>query len=335
MPPTNLVNLEDVGEDVRHPGPARRGLARRRATATASAWSAATAAARRPWSRSSLACSTPDPGRVTHTGGLRVGLLAQADVLDPTALVRQVVARRRTRPRVGRRPAQPRRRGLAARPGSRGTRPSHPLSGGERRRVALARAARRRPRPARPRRADQPPRRRGRGLAGRLPGAAPRRAGRRSRTTAGSSTRCAPGPGRSSTATCMPTTAATRRTCWRGPSASVARRPTRPAGRTCSARSWPGCVAGRRRGRPSRGSASTRRTPSSRTSRRARDSVEILRFASARLGRTVYDVEDATVVLGGRDLLRRHHLAARPRRPGRRGRRQRCRQEHAAAAARR
>jgi ABC transport system ATP-binding/permease protein len=34
-----------------------------------------------------------------------------------------------------------------------------------------------------------------------------------------------------------------------------------------------------------------------------RDSVEIMRFASARLGKTVYDVEDVTMVLGGRTLL--------------------------------
>ena len=34
-----------------------------------------------------------------------------------------------------------------------------------------------------------------------------------------------------------------------------------------------------------------------------RDSVEILGFASARLGKSVYDVEDASVVLGGRTLL--------------------------------
>ncbi|WP_433467174.1 ABC-F family ATP-binding cassette domain-containing protein [Spirillospora sp. CA-128828] len=36
-----------------------------------------------------------------------------------------------------------------------------------------------------------------------------------------------------------------------------------------------------------------------------RDSVELTRFATARLGKTVYDVEDATVELGGRDLFKR------------------------------
>ncbi|MGN6088001.1 MAG: ABC-F family ATP-binding cassette domain-containing protein [Actinomycetales bacterium] len=37
----------------------------------------------------------------------------------------------------------------------------------------------------------------------------------------------------------------------------------------------------------------------------ARDSVELLRFATQRLGRTVYDIEDATLRVGDRDLLRR------------------------------
>ncbi|MFA1541166.1 ABC-F family ATP-binding cassette domain-containing protein [Actinomadura monticuli] len=36
-----------------------------------------------------------------------------------------------------------------------------------------------------------------------------------------------------------------------------------------------------------------------------RDSVELTRFATARLGKTVYDLEDVTVELGGRELFRR------------------------------
>ena len=75
------------------------------------------------------------------------------------------------------------------------------LSGGERRRVALAAAAGRPLRPAGPGRADQPPRRRGRRLAGRAPAAAPRRRWSWSPTTAGSWTRSASRPGRSATAT--------------------------------------------------------------------------------------------------------------------------------------
>lgn len=37
----------------------------------------------------------------------------------------------------------------------------------------------------------------------------------------------------------------------------------------------------------------------------ARDAVELTRFATARLGKTVYDIEDASVRLGDRDLFRR------------------------------
>jgi ATP-binding cassette subfamily F protein uup len=79
----------------------------------------------------------PDRGRVTHVGGLRVGLLAQGDVLDPSATVRQVVlgdvpehvwaSDARTRGLVG---------ALLAGIALEAT--VGPLSGGERRRVALA-----------------------------------------------------------------------------------------------------------------------------------------------------------------------------------------------------
>ena len=79
-----------------------------------------------------------DSGRVTRTGGLTVGLLAQDDVLDPTHTVRQVV--------VGERPdhvwaGEARIRGAVH--ALLGDVPLDslvgPLSGGERRRVALAR----------------------------------------------------------------------------------------------------------------------------------------------------------------------------------------------------
>jgi len=81
---------------------------------------------------------SPDGGRVTHTSGLRVGFLSQSDDLDPSISVRHAV--------VGARPehawrSDPRTRGLADAllagldlDGLVG-----PLSGGERRRVALAR----------------------------------------------------------------------------------------------------------------------------------------------------------------------------------------------------
>ncbi len=86
----------------------------------------------------------PDAGRVTHAGGLRVGTVAQADVLDPAATIRDLV--------VGAGPTHEWagesgvREVLAGLFGSRAAiddmldRPVGPLSGGERRRVALARA---------------------------------------------------------------------------------------------------------------------------------------------------------------------------------------------------
>jgi len=86
----------------------------------------------------------PDSGRVTHTGGLRVAAVGQADDLDPSATVRALV--------VGHGPAHewaadPRVRDvLEGLFGDRNAldavldRPVGPLSGGERRRVALARA---------------------------------------------------------------------------------------------------------------------------------------------------------------------------------------------------
>ncbi len=86
----------------------------------------------------------PDTGRVTHAGGLRVGVVAQHDDLLPGATVRETV--------VGAGPAHEWaaeagiREVLAGLFGERAAldemldRPVGPLSGGERRRVALARA---------------------------------------------------------------------------------------------------------------------------------------------------------------------------------------------------
>ncbi len=81
---------------------------------------------------------TPDGGRVTHTGGLRVGFLSQEDTLDPRLTVRAAV--------VGERPdhdwrSDPATRGMADAllAGLDLDGQVAPLSGGERRRVALAR----------------------------------------------------------------------------------------------------------------------------------------------------------------------------------------------------
>ncbi|HEX6921103.1 MAG TPA: ABC-F family ATP-binding cassette domain-containing protein [Actinomycetes bacterium] len=91
-----------------------------------------------------VAAEPPDSGRVTHASGLRVGTVGQRDDLDPTATVRDLV--------VGGGPAhhwaaEARvREVLAGLFGDRASlddmldRPVGPLSGGERRRVALARA---------------------------------------------------------------------------------------------------------------------------------------------------------------------------------------------------
>ena len=65
----------------------------------------------------------------------------------------------------------------------------------------------------------------------------------------------------------------------------------------------------------------------------ARDRAELLRFASARLGKSVLDVEDVSLTLGDRPILQARDLAPRAGRPGRRRRRQRLGQDDAPAAA--
>ena len=79
----------------------------------------------------------PDSGRVTHTGGVTVGVLVQNDVLDPAATVREVVLRDRPE-HVWAGDARVR-SVLAALLGDvELDRVVGPMSGGERRRVALA-----------------------------------------------------------------------------------------------------------------------------------------------------------------------------------------------------
>ncbi|WP_026874813.1 ABC-F family ATP-binding cassette domain-containing protein [Jiangella gansuensis] len=80
----------------------------------------------------------PDSGRVSHAGGLRVARLGQSDELDPSATVGQsVVGDRPTHEWAG----DARIREILAHlvPGMSMDAPIGPLSGGERRRVALAR----------------------------------------------------------------------------------------------------------------------------------------------------------------------------------------------------
>ena len=274
-----------------------------------------------------------DTGRVTHTGGLRVGMLAQHDELDPT----HDRARRR-----GRRPAEhewaadPRVRdvstglfaGLRRSTGS----SRRPLSGGERRRVALAQAARRRPRPAV---LDEPTNHLDVEGVAWLPRTWPaRRDGAR---------RGHPRPvvprrgvhddlGGARRGRCTRTTAAT-------PAYVLAR-----AERTRQA----AATETRRQNLVRKELAWLRRGPPARTSKPQfridaanaliadepppRDGVELLRFATARLGKDVFDVEDATDHRAAdRDAARPPDLAARPGRPDRHRRRQRRRQDVAAA----
>ena len=335
-PAANLVNLEDGRGSRTAPASCSTGCRSASPTATGSASSAATATARRRCSRCSPGCVPPDAGRVTHTGGLRVGLLAQDDRLDrPPG---------RCADRRGRRPARPRlalgRRG----PGAWSTSllgpldldgPVGPLSGGERRRVALAALLVDDPDLLAARRADQPPRRRGRRLAGPAPRGPPRRARRRHPRPLVPRRGRARGPGRSSTAGCTRTTAATRRTCSRRPSGARAADADEARRQNLLRKE----LAWLRRGPPARTSKPKFRIDAANAliadEPPPRDTVELLGSRRPRLGRSVYDVEDATRRARRTAAARRRHLAARPRRPGRHRRRQRRRQDDAAAAARR
>ncbi len=161
----------------------------------------------------------PDTGRIARTRGLQVGYLDQRDELDDSHTVREVVLGGKRRPRVGRRRRRRVRWWRSCWPASRWTASSHGLSGGERRRCSLARLLLGAARPDDPRRADQPPRRRGRGLARRSTCRPVVPPWSWSPTTAGSSTRCAtttwevhPAANGAGSSTC--TTAATRRSCW-------------------------------------------------------------------------------------------------------------------------
>ena len=145
-------------------------------------------------------------------------------------------------------------------------------------------------RPADPRRADQPPRRRGDGLAGRAPGPSSVCAGgghprplvprRRLRTHLGGP------PAANGAGWSTPTTAGTPPSCSPRPSASGRPPPRSRGGRTSPARSWPGCVAVRRRVRRSRSSASMpRRADRGRAAAAGPDGAAEVRHPTARQGR--------------------------------------------------
>ena len=274
----------------------------------------------------------PNAGRSTRSRDAQVGYLPQAEQLTrigPGACVR--------RPAEHEWAADARGARLLAAPAGR-HRPRRQRGAAVRRRAPPGRAGRaaaRHPRPAAARRADQPPGHRGDRLAGRVPDAATARRSSWSPTTGGSSTRCASGPGRSPTARCTPTTAATRRTCWPGPSGpgSAAAQDQRRRNLLRKELAW------LRRGPPARTCKPKFRIDAAeradrRRARRRGTSVELSRLAAApaRQDRRRPDRRHASRS-GDRHAARRRHLAARARRPGRRRRRQRHRQDHAAAAA--
>ena len=117
-----------------------------------------------------------------------------------------------------------------------------------------------------------------------------------------------------------------------GRAAATGRRLRGTSGRTSSARSSPGCAGVRPPARPSRSSASTPPTRSSRTCRRRATGSSCQRFATQRLGKDVIDVEDVDLSARRSGAARARDLAARARRPGRPRRRQRRRQDVGAVA---
>ena len=272
-------------------------------------------------------------------------VLAQADALDPAATRARHGRRSATaRARVGRRRRVRDVLDRAARRHRRTGRGWHgapvgPMSGGERRRVALAALLVADARPADARRADQPPRRRGRRLAGRAPGR-PRRTGaaprRRHPRPVVPRRGLHPAPGRSPTGT----VAGVR-------------------GRLRRVRAGPGRAragGGRHRGAPAEPAAQGDRLAAPRPAgphhqaevpHRRRQRADRRRAAGPRRRRAAavrhHPARQAGRRPGGRHAshagrpgaARPRHLAARARRPDRHRRRQRRRQDHAAAGARR
>ncbi len=97
---------------------------------------------------------------------------------------------------------------------------------------------------------------------------------------------------------------ATPRTCWLGPSATGRRPPARSRRQNLLRKE----LAWLRRGPPARTSKPKFRIDAANAliadEPPLRDQVELARFATSRLGKDVYDVEDVTVALGDRTLMR-------------------------------
>ena len=249
------------------------------------------------------ATRAPDSGRVTHTSGLSVGYLLQSDDFAVDATIRDVIVGGRadhiwaadadTRAVVENLLSEIDLDNAVA-----------DLSGGERRRVALAAVLL----------AghdvlvlDEPTNHLDveviGWLAGHLAASAPRGRWWWSATTAGSSTRSAPAPGRCTTAKSTPTRADTRPTCWRAPNGCDWRRAPRPAGSNLMRKE----LAWLRRGPPARTSKPKFRIQAANdliaNEPEPRDSLALQRFATARLGKDVFDLHRVVLELGGKLLL--------------------------------
>ena len=270
-----------------------------------------------------------DNGRVTHYGGLRVGVLTQHDSLDPAATIRhEVIGDLADHEWAGNAKIRDILTGLFGEldlPGF----PQGldtvigPLSGGERRRIALAKLLI----------AeqdlivlDEPTNHLDvegiAWLAGHL--RARRSALVSSPTTAGSSTRSAPGCGTSSAARPrvrgrllrLRLRAGRARADRRHRGGQAAEPDAQGAGLAAARRPRPHVASPL----PHRGrQRADRRRPAAARQRRA-DEVRHLR-----LGKTVFDLEDVTVHAGPEGAAQARDLAARPRRPDRPGRRERRR----------
>ena len=254
----------------------------------------------------------PDSGRVVHSGNTHLVVVGQHDELDPNATIRaQLLGGRADHEWAGQAQIRDVISGLFGGLDAPGLPQGldtlvGPLSGGERRRIALAKAL------IEPDASDllilldEPTNHLDvegiAWLAGTCGSAGPRCSS--SPTTAGSSTRSATTPGRSRAARCTPTRAATRRSSWPGPSA-----------RRVAEADWDRKqnllrkeLAWLRRGAPARTSKPKFRIEAANalidTEPPARDSAELTRFASARLGRTVYELEDVSYRVGSGDTER-------------------------------